>query len=146
MGRPAIEHRNFIPVADFVVSKGRQHDRWRYRKSSEALAVSQTLSMPRSFTRENREIPTVPEPGNRPGTGGEGSRLTTAMHAVRKSDEGVVPTNRRRHLPRTGREGLKPEGSRPMIGIGTLSPVHAIESGRRERAIHAITRGGSRMR
>jgi hypothetical protein len=57
MGRPAIEHRNFIPVADLVVSRGRQHDRWRYRKSLEALAVSETLSMPRSFTRENREIP-----------------------------------------------------------------------------------------
>ena len=37
MGRPAMEHRKFLPVADLVVSRGRQHDRWRYRTSSEAL-------------------------------------------------------------------------------------------------------------
>ena len=146
MGRPAIEHRNFIPVADFVVSKGRQHDRWRYRKSSEALAVSETLSMPRSFTRGNREIPAVPNPGNRKGTGGEGSRLTTAMYAAGKSDEDVVPTNRRRQPPISGREGLKLEGSCPMLGSGTLCPINAMAQKDASVRLHAITRSGSRMR
>ena len=126
MGRPAIEHRNLLPVADLVVTTGKQHDRWRYRKPSEALAVSETLSMPRSFTRGNREIPTVPRPRNRQGTGGEGSRLTTAMYAVGKSDEDVVPANRRRQLPKTGREGLKPEGSCLMLGSGTLCLIPAM--------------------
>ena len=98
-----------------------------FAKSSGSLAVSETLSMPRSFTHGNREIPAVPHLGNRRGTGGEGSRLTATMHAVGKSDEGVVPMNHRRPTGRGRvREGLKPEGLRPMTGIGTLRPVHAM--------------------
>ena len=110
MGRPAIEHRNFIPVADLVVSRGRQHDRWRYRKSSEALAVSETLSMPRSFTRGNREIPEAPGGLAHSGRAVEGQPRTTAMHASGKSDEGVVPSNRRRPSGRGMGEG-RPETS-----------------------------------
>ena len=126
MGRPAIEHRNFIPVADLVVSRGRQHDRWRYRKSSEALAVSETLSMPRRFTPGNREIPAVSRSEGRLEREVQGHPRTTSMHAAGKSDEGVVPTNRRRQSPRTGREGLKPEESCSMLGSGTLCPISAM--------------------
>ena len=74
--------------------------------------MSENLSMPRSFTRGNREIPAVPKLGNQRGTGGEGSRLKTAMYAAGKSDEGVVPANSRRQPPKAGREGLKPRGLR----------------------------------
>ena len=126
MGRPAIEHRNFIPVADLVMSRGRQHDRWRYRKSSEALAVSETLSMPRSFTRGNREIPAVSRSSSRLERETQGSTRTVSMYAAGKSDEGVVPTNRRRQPPRTGREGLKPEGSYFMLGSRTLCLIPAM--------------------
>ena len=82
------------PVADLVVARGRQHDRWRYRKSSEALAVSETLSMPRSFTRGNREIPDVSAGLSPADRVVQGQPRTTTMHASGKSDEGVVPTNR----------------------------------------------------
>ena len=110
MGRPAIEQRNFIPGADLVVSTGRQHDCGRYRDAVEVLAVSQTLSMPRSFTRGNREILEVPS-GPKPfGRAVEGPPRTTAMHASRKSDEGVVPLIRRRPTGRGLGEG-RPETS-----------------------------------
>ena len=78
--------------------------------SSEVLAVSQTLSMSRSFTRGNREILEVPG-GRKPlGRAVEGSPRTTAMHASRKSDEGVVPLIRRRPTGRGLGEG-RPEAS-----------------------------------
>jgi len=93
---------------------------------SEALAVSQTLSMPRSFTRGNREILAVSRSEGRLEREVQGQPRTTSMHAAGKSDEGVVPTNRRRQPPRTGREGLKPEGSRFMLGSGTLCPIPAM--------------------
>ena len=78
------------------------------RESSEALAVSQTLSMSRSSTRGNREIPEVPGGLTRPGRAVQGQPRTTAMYASGKSDEGVVPTNRRRPSGRGVREG-RPE-------------------------------------
>ena len=126
MGRPAIEPRNFIPVADLVVSRGRQHDRWRYRKSLEALAVSETLGMPRSFTRGNREIPAVSRLEGRLEREVQGQPRTTSRYAVGKSDEDVIPANRRRQLPKTGREGLKPEGSYCMVGSRTLCLIPAM--------------------
>ena len=76
----------------------------------EVLAVSQTLSMPRSFTRGNREILEVlggPTPSGRVE---QGQPRTTTMHASRKSDEGVVPSNRRRPTGRGMGEG-RPETS-----------------------------------
>ncbi len=78
--------------------------------SSEVLAVSQTLSMPRSFTHGNREILEVtggPVPSVR---AVKGQPRTTAMHAYRKSDEGVVPLIRRRPSGRGKGEG-RPETS-----------------------------------
>jgi len=78
--------------------------------SSEVLAVSQTLSMPRSFTHENREILEVPDGFGRSGRAVEGQPRTTAMHASRKSDEGVVPLIRRRPTGRGTGEG-RPEPS-----------------------------------
>ncbi len=76
--------------------------------SSKVLAVSQTLSMPRSFTRENREILEAPDGFGLSGRAVEGHPRTTAMHASRKSDEGVVPLIRRRPTGRGTGEG-RPE-------------------------------------
>ena len=66
--------------------------------------------MPRSFTRGNREIPEAPGGLAHSGRAVEGQPRTTAMHASGKSDEGVVPSNRRRPSGRGMGEG-RPETS-----------------------------------
>ena len=70
--------------------------------------MSETLSMPRSFTRGNREIPDVSAGLSRAGRVVQGQPRTTTMYASGKSDEGVVPTNRRRPAGRGMGEG-RPE-------------------------------------
>lgn len=70
--------------------------------------MSETLSMPRSSTRGNREIPEAPGGVAHSGRAVQGQPRTTAMNASGKSDEGVVPTNRRRPAGRGMGEG-RPE-------------------------------------
>lgn len=72
--------------------------------------MSETLSMPRSFTRGNREIPDVSGGAIPSGRVMQGQPRTITMNTSRKSDEGVVPTNRRRPSGRGMGEG-RPEAS-----------------------------------
>ena len=64
--------------------------------------------MSRSFTRGNREIPDMREGAIPSRRVVQGQPRTTAMNVSGKSDEGVVPSNRRRPAGRGVREG-RPE-------------------------------------
>ena len=118
-----IESRKLLPDADPLTQWGRPHTEHRDCEVPGDPAGSKTRRTPRTFKHENREAPMPPNVSQE--TGGrmvKGSTRTTIMYGTGESDEGVVPMNRRRHPPRRGREGPRPEGSRPAACNGTQYP------------------------
>lgn len=116
--------------------------------------------MPRSFTRGNREIPDVSAGLVPAGRVVQGQPRTTTMHASGKSDEGVVPPNRRRPAGRGMGEG-RPEtagnpnwptmsetqnSERMMSGLERIRQAACGDKGMRFTSLlHHVTVGSWRM-
>ena len=109
----AIEPRKYIPEADPVSVVGRQHGTNRHREDRSIPAGSENQRTSRTSKHENREIPGMPGGVVRPGRMVQGTTRTTIMHVPGKSDEGVVPMNRRRSADRGASEGRPETAGKP---------------------------------
>ncbi len=63
-GRVLSRERKFLRGADAVEKGGRPHSAHRYREMRRGPARSETPSMYGNTSRENREIPRSPDPGD----------------------------------------------------------------------------------
>ncbi len=63
-GRVLSRERRFLRGADAVGEGGRPHSAHRYREMRRGPARSETPSMCGNTSRENREIPRLPDPGD----------------------------------------------------------------------------------
>ena len=105
-----IEPRKYVPEADPVPVAGRPCMQRRSDESLHDPAGSMNRRTSRTSGHENREIQQVSEGGAPSGRTVQGTPRTTVMNACWKSDEGVVPMNRRRPSGRGVGEG-RPETS-----------------------------------
>ena len=105
-----IKPRKYVPEADPVPVAGRPCMQRRSDESLHDPAGSMNRRTSRTSGHENREIQQVSEGGAPSGRTVQGTPRTTVMNACWKSDEGVVPMNRRRPSGRGVGEG-RPETS-----------------------------------